>query len=108
MPHIRICGIGKEKLCSMANDLTEIVHNRSKALREYIKVIYVPNEQIILENTQVEYPMVDIFWMTRSQEICDEVAKEITLYLQGKGFEFIQVTFTEFSGNLFYENGVHY
>lgn len=108
MPHVRVSGIKKEKLCSMADDLAEIVHIRSKASRDYIKVIYVPNEQITLKNTQNEYPMVDVYWMPRPQEICDEIAEGITSYLQGKGFDFVQVTFTEFSGNLFYENGVHY
>jgi len=56
----------------------------------------------------VDEVAVDVYWMHRHQEMCDRVAEALTQYFKEKGYGFVQVTFTEFQGNLFYEDNVHY
>ena len=68
-----------------------------------VKVFHSPIHRIDDENEIA----VDIYWMHRSQEMCDKVAEVITAFFKQKETDFVQVTFTEFPGNLFYENGTH-
>ena len=104
MPHVTVKGLSKERLGEIAADLKKMVVETSGMDAEYVKVFYSPVERMDAPNEVA----VDIYWMHRPQEMCDKVAEVLTNYLKGKGHDFVQVTFTEFPGNLFYENNVHY
>ncbi|MDR1731240.1 MAG: DUF1904 domain-containing protein [Synergistaceae bacterium] len=104
MPHITVRGVSKEKLKEYAEDVKNIVVSASEVKREYVKIFYSPVERV----DAAAETAVDVYWMPRTQELRDRVAAQLTEYFQKKGSPFVQVTFTEFQGNLFYENGVHY
>lgn len=109
MPHIRISNLDKEKAIKFSKDLAHIVSTISETPTEYIKVFHT-NYNCILNYgfKETSFPIIDIYWMPRKQEICDNVARFITDYFKTHGYSFVQITFTEFSGNLFFENGQHY
>lgn len=104
MPNITVSGINREKAIELAETIGDIVVRESDTDPAYKKVFYLPIERIDGD----ENPSIDIYWMHREQEKCDKVGKRLTEYLQSIGYSNIQITFTEFPGNLFYENGVHY
>lgn len=108
MPHIRVSNLEPDLIKSISEDLCNIIAEDSKASIEYIKVFYSPTKYIPISKNEALFPMIDIYWMPRPQEICDKVALSITKYFKARGYNSVQVTFTEFKGNLFYENGVHY
>lgn len=106
MPHIKISGISKEKVQNFSKELINIVANTSKTPIEYIKVFYNPIEYILGKEKNAIF--IEIYWMPRQQEICDSLASNITNFFKKKGYDFVQVNYSEFPGNLFYENGIHY
>lgn len=106
MPHLKISGISKEKIQSFSKDLVDIVTNTSKTPTEYIKIFHNPIEYILGKEKNAVF--IEIYWMPRPQEICDTLACNITAFFKEKGYDFIQVNYSEFPGNLFYENGNHY
>ncbi|NMA49176.1 MAG: DUF1904 family protein [Tissierellia bacterium] len=104
MPNITISGIKREDAIKMADIIGNIVVEKSGTNPIYKKVFYSPIERIDGD----ENPAIDIYWMHREQEICDKVSKHLTEYLRSQGYSNIQITFTEFPGNLFYDDGTHY
>lgn len=106
MPHIKISGISKEKIQDFSKDLIRITNEVSNAPIDYVKVFYNPIEYICGKEEAII--IVEIYWMHRPQHICDTLALKITNFFKIKGYKFIQVNYNEFSGNLFYENGIHY
>lgn len=103
MPHITVQGVSEDKLRAVAKPLKELFVDTTGVKAEYVKVFHSPIHRIDDENEIA----VDIYWMHRSQEMCDKVAEVITAFFKQKETDFVQVTFTEFPGNLFYENGTH-
>lgn len=103
MPHITVQGVSEDKLRAVAKPLKELFVDTTGVKAEYVKVFHSPIHRIDDENEIA----VDIYWMHRSQEMCDKVAEVIAAFFKQKETDFVQVTFTEFPGNLFYENGTH-
>ena len=103
MPHITVQGVSEDKLRAVAKPLKELFVDTTGVKAEYVKVFHSPIHRIDDENEIA----VDIYWMHRSQEMCDKVAEVITAFFKQKETDFVQVTFTDFPGNLFYENGTH-
>ena len=104
MPHVTVRGIPEQELRTMAADLKKTVVGAAEVKTEYVKVFYSPVRRVDTE----EEVAVDVYWMHRPQELCDRVAEAITSFMKERGKGFVQVTFTEFPGNLFYEDNVHY
>lgn len=104
MPHVTIKGVSKVQAKTMCDDLIKIIISEAKVERNDVKVFHSPIERIDGE----EEIAVDVYWMPRAQEICDRVVDEITHYVKNRGHAFVQVTFTNFKGCMFYENGRHY
>lgn len=106
MPHLKVNGIPKEKLKEISTDLISIVERESSTSKKYIKIFHNPVEYI--QGEEDEIIIIEVYWMKRSQEICDRLALKLTEFLKKKGYSFIEVKYNEFPGNLFYENGNHY
>lgn len=104
MPNITVSGVNREEAIAMAETIGNIVVEKSDTDPKYKKVFYSPIERIDGD----ENPAIDIYWMHREQEKCDEISRCLTEYLKSRGYVNIQITFTEFAGNLFYDDGVHY
>ena len=104
MPHITVQGVSEDKLRAIAKPLKELFVDTTGIKAEYVKVFYSPLHRIDDENEVA----VDIYWMHRPQEMCDKVAEAVTVFFKQTETDFVQITFTEFPGNLFYENGAHF
>ena len=93
-----------EELTKLAKPLKDAVVQVAEVKAEYVKVFYSP----VLRVDEGQETAVDIYWMHRPQELCDRVAEAVTAFWKAQGKDFVQVTFTEFPGEHFYENNVHY
>ena len=69
---------------------------------EFVKVFY----STVRRMDGPQEAAAEVYWMRRPQEACDRAAQALTAFFQQAGCSFVQVTFAEFSGSLFYENGV--
>ena len=104
MPHLTVRGIEKNELKKIAPDLKQVIVDASSVNPEYVKIFHSPVERV----DSLDEIAMDIYWMPRPQDMCDRVAQGLTNYMQKIGKGFVQVTFTEFPGSHFYENGTHY
>jgi len=108
MPQLKIRGIEAEKIKriskDLVNDLTEIVG----CPRDYF-TIECYNTTSIFDGEIVDtYPFIEVAWFDRGQEIQDKVAKTITKYIQTLDIESLDIAFTIFEENRYYENGEHF
>ena len=103
MPHITVRGIREERLRELSRGLKEAFVAATETKEEYVKIFYSPVRRVDAEDETA----ADVYWMPRPQELCDRAAKAITDYFKAHGETFVQVTFTEFPGCHFYEDGVH-
>lgn len=104
MPHVTVRGIPEETLAKISHPLKDVVVKAADTNPDYVKIFYSPVKRV----DEPEEVAVDVYWMHRPQELCDQVSTAVTEFMHRQGHEFVQVTFTEFPGNLFYENDVHY
>lgn len=104
MPHVTVRGVSEEELKIMAADLKQTVVAAAEVKEEYVKVFYSPVRRM----DAADDVAVDVYWMHRPQELCDRVAAAVTAFWKERGKGFVQVTFTEFPSNHFYEDNVHY
>lgn len=104
MPHITVRGIDSQELRGMSTELKKAVVDAAQVKEEHVKVFYSP----VCRVDAPEEVAVDVYWMHRPQELCDNVAGALTQLMKTKGMDFVQVTFTEFPGSHFYENNEHY
>ena len=104
MPHITVRGIPEPELRGIAGALKKAVVESAEVNADDVKVFYSPVRRV----DEAEEVAADVYWMPRSQALCDSVALAITGVLKDRGAGFVQVTFTEFPGSHFYENCVHY
>ena len=103
MPHITVRGVKEEKLCAVAKPLKNLFADTTGIPAEHVKIFHSPVHRIDAEDEVA----VDVYWVHRPQEMSDKAAEAITAFFKKDGVSFVQVTFTEFTGSLFYENGTH-
>ena len=104
MPHVTVRGVQEQELKDIAQELKMAVVTAAQTKEEWVKVFYSPIKRV----DAAEEVAVDVYWMPRPQDVCDKVAAALTELLKAKGKDFVQVTFTEFPGEHFYEDNVHY
>ncbi len=106
MPHIRIHGVEREFVRENALQIAKAVKNVVGCPLEHIKILFENKEQVLFQENDKEYPMIDIYWVERPQAVMDDVAGALTKIFRKK-YDMTQVTFTAFRPDSFYENGEH-
>lgn len=104
MPHITVRGVPEEKLREMAGRLKQTVVSASGAKEEHIEILYSPVRRMDGEDKIT----AEVYWLPRSQELRDSVARAVTDLFKSEIGGFVRVTFTEVPGNHFYEEYTHY
>jgi len=108
MPQIKVRGIAPEELCkidvTLVDRLTEIVG----CPRDYFEIEYI--QSVAIRNGKIDkvYPFIEFAWFDRGQEVQDQVAKTIYEFVQRIGVKNLDIAFTCFEKNNYYENGEHF
>lgn len=108
MPQIKARNIKSESLCNISKGLIDELQCLLKCPRDYFTIEVVHSTFVNDGNVTDGYPYVEIAWFDRGQETQDKVAKIITSHLQKEGYENVDVFFTLFPKNCYYENGEHF
>lgn len=95
MPYIKLSGIDKERVFKARQDLINIVVKITGTEKEKIRIYYNPMEEIVDGKIFKKRLSVEIDWMPRPKEMCDEVAKEFIQYFEDDEFEIIKIYFNE-------------
>ncbi len=62
----------------------------------------------VFDEKEIEaFPLIEVKWFERGQEIRDKVAQKITTYIMGFDLPELEVVFTVYSESSYYINGKH-
>jgi len=108
MPILTMRAMECNKICSISKNLIDELEELLKCPRDYFN-IEVVNSTYIKEGEIVKgYPIVDISWFDRGQELQDRVAEIVTKYIHSCGYTDVDIIFHVLSENSYYENGKHF
>lgn len=108
MPHLKVRGITPDNLCKINNKLIDALVEIIKCPREYFEMEYIHTTAIRDGIVAEVYPFVEVAWFDRGQETQDLVAKAITSHVRELGITSVDVAFTQYQRNSYYENGEHF
>jgi hypothetical protein len=108
MPQIKIRGIEKEKIFSISTELINELENIIGCPKDYFTLEHVSSEFIKEGALYESYPFVEVAWFDRGQEIQDKVAECINSFIHSIGCINVDIFFTIFKENCYYENGKHF
>lgn len=108
MPILTIKAIHEEKICSISKELVDELEEIIKCPREYFTIEAVKSIFFRDGNVVDGYPIVEISWFDRGQEIQDKVAMVVTKYVKAIGYENVDVIFHTLEETKYYENGKHF
>lgn len=108
MPQIIIRGVELEKIKAISTDLLTDLHQTIGCPVEDLTLECSPSTFVKNGSLAKGYPFVEVGWFDRGQTIQDQVAKEITAHIQRAGYPNVDIMFTTFEKNKYYENGQHF
>jgi len=109
MPQIIVRGIKAVNLCEISENMIDELVEAVKCPRDYFEIECI--ESIAIRNGRIAdvYPFVEVAWFDRGQEIQDKVAKIITDNIRNNlNIESMDLAFTVFEKEKYYENGQHF
>lgn len=108
MPQLKIRGIETEKIRKISKELIDDLTKIIGCPRDYFTIECISTTSIFDGEIVTTYPFVEVAWFDRGQEVQDRVAKIITKYANLIGVQDLDMTFTVFEKNRYYENGEHF
>ncbi len=108
MPQLKIRGIEADKFKVISKDLVDELTRIVGCPRDYFTLECINTTSIFDGEIVNTYPFIEVAWFDRGQEVRDNVAKTITRYVNELGIEDLDIAFTIFKENSYYENGEHF
>lgn len=108
MPQLKVRGIELIRLSEISKPLIDELEELLKCPRNYFTIECMNSTFIRVQETAMEYPIVEIAWFDRGQEIQDNVAKIVTNYIHKVGYKSVDIIFTILEEKKYYENGEHF
>ncbi|GAA0771143.1 DUF1904 domain-containing protein [Clostridium subterminale] len=108
MPILTLRAIKEDEVISISKKLIDELEDLLECPREYF-TIELRNSTFVKDGEICNgYPIIDVSWFDRGQEVQDKAAEIITRYIKGLGHETVDVIFHVLQEKLYYENGVHF
>lgn len=108
MPQLKVKGIEVGKLCKISTSMIDELQELLQCPRNYFIIENVNSTFIMDGGTVNGYPVVEISWFDRGQEIQDKVAKIVTDYVHNIGYSDVDIIFYVLDEKRYYENGKHF
>ncbi|MFZ5967893.1 MAG: DUF1904 domain-containing protein [Bacillota bacterium] len=108
MPQIKVRGLEIEKVKGISKELVDCLEEIIECPRDYFTIECIPSIYIMDGKTVENFPLIEVAWFDRGQEIQDGAAEAITQIIQGIGYENVEIFFTVLEKNKYYENGKHF
>lgn len=108
MPSLKFKAMDSEKIKEVSTELVDELQSLLQCPRDYFN-IEIAQSLYVCDGKYVNgYPMVEVAWFERPQEIQDQAAKIITKFANKAGYDPVDVIFTLLQENNYYENGEHF
>ncbi len=105
LPHIVIRGITIEQTKEISKPLVEELASICDCGTDNF-TLEVPQSVFIFDGEEVPaFPLIEVKWFERGQEIRDKFAQAITKYIMGTGVQEVEVTFISLAESAYYING---
>lgn len=109
MPQIKIRGIHENEILKISENMIDNLVEAVKCPRDYFEIECIKSVAIRDGKIADVYPFVEIAWFDRGQEVQDTVAKIITDSIRNNlDVESMDLAFTVFEKEKYYENGEHF
>ncbi|SHH34837.1 DUF1904 domain-containing protein [Tepidibacter thalassicus] len=109
MPQIKIRGIEPNEICKISEKMIDKLVDVVQCPRDYFEIECIQSVAIRDGKIAPVYPFVEVAWFDRGQEIQDKVAKIITESIrENLNVESLDLAFTVFEKERYYENGEHF
>ena len=109
MPQIKIRGINENQICEISEKMIDELIDAVKCQRDYFEIECIKSVAIRDGKIADVYPFVEVAWFDRGQEVQDTVAKIITDNIrENLNIESMDLAFTVFEKEKYYENGEHF
>lgn len=107
MPQLLIKGMKVEEVQKISTQLINELEEIIGCPRDYFRLECVDSALIKEGDVVKGYPLVQVNWFDRGQEIQDKAAVSITRNIQGAGYEQVEIFFIVLERIKYYENGAH-
>lgn len=108
MPQLKIRGIEEDKIISISKALVDDLQNIIECPRDYITIEIIHSTFISDGKVCNGYPYIEVGWFDRGLDVQDRVAKCITKFVHNMGYEGVDIIFSVFQKDKYYENGEHF
>lgn len=109
MPQIKVRGISSEDMCKISEKMIDELVEAVKCPRDYFEIECISSTAVRNGKIEPVYPFVEVAWFDRGQEVQDIVAKIITNSIrENLNIESMDLAFTVFEKEKYYENGEHF
>lgn len=108
MPIITLRSVKQHEVVNISRELVDELKELLDCPRDYF-TLEIRNSTFIKDGDISEgYPIIDVTWFDREQELQDKVAKIITKHIKGLGYETVDIIFHLLNESSYYENGIHF
>ncbi|MDO5294873.1 MAG: DUF1904 domain-containing protein [bacterium] len=109
MPQIKVRGINENELCKISEKMIDQLVEAVQCPRDYFEIECIKSVAIRNGKIAEVYPFVEVSWFDRGQTVQDMVAKIITNIIREElNIESMDLAFTVFEKEKYYENGEHF
>jgi hypothetical protein len=108
MPQLKVRGIELIRLCEISKLLVDELEELLKCPRNYFTIECINSTFVMDGEIAMDYPIIEIAWFDRGQEIQDNVAKIVTNHMHKVGYKSVDIIFTVLEEKKYYENGEHF
>lgn len=107
LPHIVFRGINIKQLKNISKPLVEELAAICECGTDNF-TFELPSSVFVFDGEEIEpFPLIEVKWFERGQQIRDQFAKAITNELLELGLPEVEVVFTAYSEAAYYINGKH-
>lgn len=108
MPILTLRAVKEHEVISISRALIDELEELLECPRDYFTLELRRSTFIKDGDICNGYPIVDVSWFNRGQEIQDKVASIITRHIKELGYDTVDVIFHVLEEKSYYENGVHF
>lgn len=108
MPHLRMRAMSPEHVQTLSKDLLPVLAAAINTDEANFTFERINTDFFFAGKAVSSFPIIEVLWFPRSQEVQDKVASIITDKVKTLISDDVIVVFTQLSKEGYYENGVHF
>lgn len=105
MPHLIIRGVSVDQVKTVSTSLVQDLADLCACGTDNFTLEIVHSTYVFDGNEVPGYPLIEVKWFDRGQEIQDQFASIVTKHIQALEFPEVEVAFSTFQESAYYLNG---